>query len=161
MATYSTADVIGKDLFAKVNINVRSNSTVNSTQLAKIKAGNRVGTVYSYVSGTDEKGQKDGSLWWMLEDKFGGKTGFVKHKVGWYDLKSLKEQGLQTQAEKDAEKEDEDKAWYEKLGEGVLANVKKLVIVGAVVYVVVKLGTVAIEKGGTKSQRALPAPNNT
>jgi len=156
MATYSAADVIGKDLFAKVNINVRSNSTTNSTKLQTIKSGARVGRVYSYVKGYDEKGVADGSLWWMLEEKFNGVTGFVKHQQGWYDVKSLKEQGLQTQDEKDAEKAAEDMPWYEKLANELKKDVGKVLLIGAGVYIVVQLGTHAIDTRASRSTKTQP-----
>lgn len=152
---YSAADVVGKDLFAKVNINVRSNATTESTKLATIKAGERVGTVYSYVYGKDKNGQRDGTVWWQLDGKFGGKTGYVKHQVGWYDVKALEAQGLQSEEEKQQEKDDADKPWYEKLAEEIKGDIGKVLLIGAGVYVVVKLGTSAIEQHNSNKPKQI------
>jgi len=145
MPTVNAADIIGKTLIAKTNVNIRSSPTTNAKVLSVAKSGNNVGIVYSWVYGKDAKGVKDGSVWWQLEGE-----GFVKHVTGWYDYKSLQDQGVKTTAEKLEEKKEEDKGWGDKLADFLKGGTKKVLIGAAVIFVAVKLGTTLIE---TNAQR--------
>jgi hypothetical protein len=146
---------IDKTIIAKVKLNVRSYPSTTGSIIAVIPRGNNVGRVYSWVKGKDKEGKNDGSYWFMYWDKFNGKTGYTIIEGKYYDLTALKDQGVKSVKEvieeKKKKEEEENKSWFEKIfGDLNLKDgIKKVLIGGAIIYVVVKLGQTAILKQKT------------
>jgi hypothetical protein len=104
------------------------------------------------VKGKDKDGKADGSYWFMYWDKFNGKSGYTIIEGKYYDVNALKDQGVKSVKEVEEEKkkkeEEENKSWFEKIfGDlNLKGGIKKVLIGGAIIYVVVKLGQTAILK---------------
>lgn len=149
--TYNADQIIGKQLFAKKTIKLVGSNNVYEVkpnqEISTIKKGNIVGRVYSYIRGKNGiNGAYNGKIYWALEEKVNGKLVFVLHEVGAFDLDSLKEQGIQTEAEKEEEKNEEDKPFYEKITENLGSGLKKVLIIGGIGFLVYKVGTFAISE---------------
>lgn len=118
----SISQLLDKDLFASAGepINIRSNPSAKGTILAKIKAGDRIGKVSTWVEGKDATGNKDGSIWLQLYEKYGNPSGFggwVKYMPDAFDWKMLKQQGAMTQEEEIKEKQDKNKTLMDDIKE--------------------------------------------
>lgn len=116
----SISQLIDKDLFSSPgkNINIRSSTNPGSTLLTTIKGGNRIGKVDTYAEGRDAKGNKDGSIWLQLKEKYSNPSGYgawVKYMPDIFDWKALKEQGAQTIEEVKAEQDEKDKGGFDKV----------------------------------------------
>jgi len=141
----SVSELLDKSIFAGKNqrINIRSGAGTYSKVLTTIEPGERVGKVATWVtSGRDAKGDRDGSLWLQLYEKYGNASGFgawVKMMPGAFSWKELKQQGAKTEEEKAKEKEEKDKTLTDKIFEAV-----KWLGIG---YVAVEL----IKTSGTKN----------
>ena len=149
--TYNAEQIIGKQLFAKKTIKIVGANNVYeispSQEISTIKKGNVVGRVYSYIRGRNGiNGAYNGKIYWALEEKVNGKLVFVLHEQGAFDLDSLKEQGIKTEAEKEEEKKEEDKPFVEKIAENLGSGLKKIVIIGGIAFLVYKIGTFAISE---------------
>jgi len=112
---FSAADIVGKDLFAKANVNIRVLPDVTSKIVQTAKAGSRLGTVYSYVN-------RNGQIWWYLNNP----TGYVLHNASYLDTKALKEQGAKSTEQKIQEQEDANKTVLDKLKEGLSPTLNTL-----------------------------------
>lgn len=91
MPTYNPNEVIGKTIYAIKRVNGYSEASEQSAPIYTFNSGAAVGVVYSYVS-------KPTGLWWQF--RYNNKSYFVKHEQGAFNLSDLKNQGLQTEAEK-------------------------------------------------------------
>lgn len=115
MATFSAAEIVGKTLIAKKQINVYSLPDDDKQyKIAVVKKGAYVGTVYSWI-------QKPGGLWWQFQS--GNKFYYVKHFTGAFDVTKLKKQGALTVEEQTATEEFNKLNELQKLG----YNVKQFV----------------------------------
>ncbi len=115
---YSASQVVGKTLIAKRIVDVYNKvpDMTGSQKIAGVKAGLPVGVVYSWVQNSNDK-----SLWWQFQNP-NGTFYYVQHQPGYFDIDALRQQGaLSTleQIELEKQKEEDNKPWYEKLGEGV------------------------------------------
>jgi hypothetical protein len=122
---YSAEQIVGKTLIAKRIVDVwnRVPDIPGATKIAGVKAGMPVGVVYSWVQNSQDK-----SYWWQFKNA-NGTFYYVQHAPGYFDIDALRQQGaLSTleQIELEKKKEEENRPWYEKLGE----NVGKLVTNG-------------------------------
>lgn len=125
---YSAAQILGKTLIAKriVDVYNRVPDMGGSKIIAGVKTGQPVGVVYSWVQNSIDK-----SYWWQFRNN-DGTFYYVKHAPGYFDIDALKQQGaLSTleQIEAEKKKEEENRPWYEKLGENVGNLVTKGVLV--------------------------------
>lgn len=102
---YNASQIIGKDLYAKKKITVRKSPSDTAAVAYTVNNGNRVGTVYSYLT-------RDGAIWWMLTD-----NNYVKHEQNAFSIQALREQGAKTSEELEKEKEDKNKPAFEKFME--------------------------------------------
>jgi hypothetical protein len=115
MATFSAAEIVGKTLIAKSQVNVYSLPDVNKQyKIAVVKKGAYVGTVYSWI-------QKPGGLFWQFQS--GNSFYYVKHFTGAFDVTKLKKQGTLTVEEQTSQEEFEKLNQIQKLG----YNVKQFV----------------------------------
>lgn len=149
--TYNADQIIGKQLFAKKTIKLVGANNVYeispSQEIGIIKKGNIVGRVYSYLRGRNGiNGAYNGKIYWVLEEKVNNKYVNVLHETGAFDLDSLKEQGIKTEAEKEEEKKEEDKPFVEKIAETIGSGLKKIIIIGGIAFLVYKIGTFAISQ---------------
>jgi len=124
MPTFNASEIIGKTLFAKSDVNIVNASGV---VLGKVKAGNPIGTVYSWI--TDKS---NGDILWMFYDSSQNPY-YVRHKEGLFDVKELREQGVMTTKEREDQAKEDAKPWYQKLGEKAGKTFITIVIVFAVV----------------------------
>jgi hypothetical protein len=127
--------------------------------------GDRLGILDTWVSGKEQVYNKTLKLfqWRATTDlyltfrmKVDGviKPVYVPLKKGTIDVDNVESQGAKDEETIAEEKADEEKTWYEKLAENLSGGVKKVLIAGAVIYVVVKLGqTFIIQK---TTQKSLP-----
>lgn len=115
MATFSAAEIVGKTLIAKSQVNVYSlPDDSKQYKIAVVKKGAYVGTVYSWI-------QKPGGLFWQFQS--GNSFYYVKHFTGAFDVTKLKKQGALTVEEQTASEEFEKLNQIQKLG----YNVKQFV----------------------------------
>lgn len=115
MATFSAAEIVGKTLIAKSQVNVYSLPNDNKQyKIAVVKKGAYVGTVYSWI-------QKPGGLYWQFQS--GNSFYYVKHFTGAFDIAKLKKQGTLTVEEQTSQQEFEKLSEIQKLG----YNVKQFV----------------------------------
>lgn len=137
MANYSASDIIGKAMRAKVNV-IAYKGYPSSPYNYTIKAGNPVGTVYSYIY----NGKDANTLWWEFHD-VNGKPYYVKHALNSFDIETLISQGLESTEEKKKEAAEEKKkkemgdfAYYmEKWGKYIVGlGVGAYVIVNGIKY---------------------------
>ena len=137
MSSYSAADIIGKTLIAKNNVNVLRSPSDSAKAVFVVKPGQAVGTVYSYLSPNQERK----SLYWMFYD-INKRPYYVSHELGKFDLSSLQEQGVLTTEEKTKEEKDKNSTF----GEKALQTFKKIAIYGLVAFAGIKLGEALINK---------------
>jgi hypothetical protein len=134
MPTYSADQIIGKVLIAKKPVPVYDLPPYESSakQIAVVKPGQTVGTVYSYV------GNKPGKfLCWQFYDK-NNKAYYAAHVSGYYDIQSLKDQGALTTKEETELKADENKGTLEKLLGGA-KNVGKYILIGGAALIALNI----------------------
>jgi len=106
MATYNPDDIIGKTIYAIKKVNGYSEASELSAAIYTFNVGAPVGVVFSYVSKPD-------GLWWQF--RYNNKSYFVKHAQGTFNLTDLKNQGLQTEAEKEKTKAEANKTTLDKI----------------------------------------------
>ena len=124
MPTINVGQLIDKTAFASSDMYVRRLPSVTGQIFAKLKKGDRVGKIYSWVGGRDKDNKKDGTVWLMLYDsdakRFGAKVekgegAYFRSDLGTLDWKAFQEQGAKTVEEEIKEKENKDKDWTDKL----------------------------------------------
>lgn len=79
--TFSATQIIGKTLYALTEVKIYHLPIETSAVINTIPRAGIVGVVFSYV-------EKDGSIWWMLQN-----SGYVKHEKNKFSISSLLEQG--------------------------------------------------------------------
>lgn len=137
MPTYSAADIIGKTLIAKKNINVVKSAKDSAKVAFVVKPGQSVGTVVSYLlPNADRK-----SLYWVFytTSKI---PYYVAHKEGLFDLKVLKDSGVKTTEEKTEEETSKNQTF----GDKALQTLQKVALWGIVSYFGFKLGSIVLNK---------------
>jgi hypothetical protein len=125
MATYNPDDIIGKTIYAVKRVNGYNLADVNSNPIYTFNPGAAVGVVFSYVSNPD-------GLYWQF--RYNGKSYFVKHGQGLFNLTDLKNQGLQTEAEKAAEAAEAKKGPLDKIFDFGKKSATAIIIVLLGVY---------------------------
>jgi hypothetical protein len=108
MASYNPDDLIGKTFFPIKRVFAYKDASTIDKPIFFFdpSVGNPIGVVFSYV-------QKPTGLWWQF--KRNTKSYFVKHEEGAFNLKDLKNQGLQTEAEKAEAEAEKNKSYLEKI----------------------------------------------
>lgn len=140
--TFNASQIIGKNLKAAVNINVRRTADVSSPSniLYVAKAGEIIGNVYSYVYG---KGKDAAKIFWMLDKDQSHPYRFVLHNPNAFHFQNLKDQGSKTikeETEEQKKKEAENSgSWFDNL------NVPDLLKKGAYIVGGLLLGKWIIE----------------
>jgi hypothetical protein len=123
MPTFSADQIVSKTLIAKKPVPVYDLPFYDklSKQIAVIKPGNTIGVVFSWVGGTPGK-----PLNWEFKGN-AGKMYYVAHVPGYFNVTSLREQGVQTtdeiqQEQKESEQTTGDKltAYFKKSGNVLL-----------------------------------------
>jgi len=126
MALYSADQIVGKTLIAKVQIPIKRNALDDAPTVFTVNPGQAVGTVYSWLN----VGPGRSTLYWAFYDEF-KRPYYAPHRVGFYDISSLQQQGTLTvkqEAEAQAKKD-------ETLSDILQKNFRLLLIVGAVAVV--------------------------
>lgn len=127
---YSAADIIGKTLIPKVEVLVKRLPRDSDPYIYKVKAGQTLGVVYSYLEPSVERK----SLYWMFKDTT-GKPYYVEHASDRFSVKALQEQGVlstweQIQADQQA-------------NQPIVTTIKDTVIkiawIGAAAFVLIKV----------------------
>lgn len=106
----SVQQIIGKDLFATTNVNVRkyADPTLSKDSiLYTSKPGERLGRVYSWVTRPGSKSGQD--VWYMLEAEGKTPVRWVNHHPTNLSLKKLIEQGAKTIEQQRKEEEEQKK----------------------------------------------------
>lgn len=114
----SAAEVIGRDLFAKVTVIGYALADTKSKKLYSFKPNTNIGKVRSYI-------QRPGQVFWQIYDN-NNLPFYVLHESGKFDLKALKQQGTRTEEEK---KEEEIT-----LTDKILGIIKQYALYGAIAY---------------------------
>lgn len=88
--------MMNKTLFANKDIEVYRLALDNAKSYGIIKAGQPIGTVYSFLSAQppDRAG-----LWWMFYDDQ-NRAYYIPHQEGVFNTEALKQQGVVTETEK-------------------------------------------------------------
>lgn len=105
--TYSAAQIVGKSMVARENIELKRFPLDSAKSVFTVKAGDTVGTVYSYVQGAFA------TVWWVFLDSK-GKEYYAKHEKGAFDVQALKDQGalnVQEETEQQKKKEQGGTSW--------------------------------------------------
>lgn len=95
MPTFSADQIVGKTLIAKKPVPVYDLPFYDklAKQIAVIKPGNTIGVVFSWVGGVPGK-----PLNWEFKGN-AGKMYYVSHVTGYFNVTSLRDQGVQTTTE--------------------------------------------------------------
>lgn len=88
MATFTADQIIGKELFPMVKTSFYTNPN-NTKAAGTINAGTSAGFVDSWVK------DASGNLYWSFIDK-NKKWYYIRHRVGLFDINSLKTQQAKT-----------------------------------------------------------------
>jgi hypothetical protein len=110
MPTFSADQIIGKTLIAKKPVPLyRSASKIDP--FITVPEGKTVGVVYSYVGGTGSP------LFWMFYAKVANveKAYYAEHIDDAFDIKALKDQGVQTTREIEQAKQEENLSTGDKI----------------------------------------------
>jgi hypothetical protein len=116
-STYSADDVVDKTLYASQKVPVFAapppydGSTV---PIAYVDPGQPVGIVYSYDNPDPTRGRNN--LWWMFYPASNYSDYYYAEQVGgYYDVSTLRAQGVLSLTEKQQAADDANKPWYERL----------------------------------------------
>lgn len=105
---YSAADIVGKTLYAKVQVPVYHSANDHTEPFGFVASGQPVGVVYSWLSVNPTYDRS--TMWWMFADASGGYY-YSKQIGGYYDVDALRAQGVITVTEKiEQEKQEEEEA---------------------------------------------------
>jgi hypothetical protein len=96
MANYNAADIIDKTLVAKKTTNIVRIANDKAPTVYQVQPGSTIGTVYSYLL---PNANRDG-LYWQFYDQ-DNKPYYVKHKIGQFDISTIKSEGALTLEEKE------------------------------------------------------------
>jgi hypothetical protein len=98
MKIYSANEIIGKTLFARVNVPIYRLPEFSAKPVFSVKPGAAIGKVYSYLSANDKRP----FVWVFLDEN--NRAYYVRHDSKSFDLTALKQQGALT-VEETKEKE--------------------------------------------------------
>jgi hypothetical protein len=116
-SNYSADDILDKTLYASQRIPVYTAAppyTGSETPIGYVEAGQPVGIVYSYLNADPTRGR--GNLWWMFYPASNYSDYYYTEQVGgYYDVSSLRAQGVLSLTEKQAAADNANKPWYEQL----------------------------------------------
>jgi len=88
MSLINAAEIVGKDLFAERTVKAYNLPDEPHQVIATFSAGDRVGTVSSFVMRNEQ-------VWWQI-----GQNMWVKHEQGLFDLEAIQDQGGETTADR-------------------------------------------------------------
>lgn len=125
MPTFNAADIIGKTLVARKTTDILRAATDNATVVYEASPGSSIGTVYSYLL----PGANRTNLYWQFLDE-NNKPYYVEHKLGQFDISTIKGQGVLTLEEKQQAAE----AAAETTSNKIFRYVKNGFLVAAFVY---------------------------
>lgn len=126
MPIYSAADIIGKTLIAKKSIGIKREPTDLGNIIFTVSPGQSVGVVDSYYNVIPGRSV----LYWGFKDA-NGRNYYAPHLEGYYDIRSLSDQGVLTTQEKtelELKANETTKSFIER-------NLKNIVIIAAVAYI--------------------------
>jgi hypothetical protein len=134
MPTFSAAEIVGKTLIARQNIQVFNAPSYKpgALQVATVKPGQPVGVVFSWTGGKAGK-----PLNWQFSD--GGRFFYVQHKAGAFDVSALKQQGALTPTEIQERERKEQQTLPEQIFEGLGKGARNVFFAGvalAALYIV-------------------------
>ena len=111
MPTFSADQIVGKTLIAKKTVMVYDLPFYinGAKQIARVKPGDTIGVVFSWVGGTPGK-----PLNWEFKGN-AGKMYYVPHVPSYFDINALREQGVVTTGELQEKEEDKNKSFGDKL----------------------------------------------
>ena len=95
---YDSNDIIGLSLYAKKVVPIKALPLDNAPIVRYVQPGQLVGKVYSYL--VPKPGRFD--IYWMFDDGQGN-VFYAPHRSGLYNLQNLRDQGLLTKEEKEAQ----------------------------------------------------------
>lgn len=130
---YSAGDVVDKTLVAAMDVPIYSSPGDHQKPIGTVKKGQPVGIVYGWL---DPDPAKDRSvLWWIFWPR-GNSTAYyyAPHKTEYYSLQALIDQGVLTDKEKQAQKDEENKSWYEKLADKAIPVILISVLGAAAIH---------------------------
>jgi hypothetical protein len=126
---YDVSQLVGKTLFAKLDVPIYDavpDVYGWPAQKGTIRAGAPVGVVYGWVDADPTENRP--TLWWMFEN--GGQFYYAPHARGYYDLTTLRDQGVLTDEELQALEEEKNKEWWEK-ALGMILPAAVITVLGA------------------------------
>lgn len=118
-STYSADDVLDKTLYASKRIPVYRAAPpvpagMSTAPVAYVEPGQPVGIVYSYLDPDPLNGRPN--LWWMFYPASNYSDYYFTEQVGgYYDVSSLRAQGVLSLVEKQQAADDANKPWYQLL----------------------------------------------
>lgn len=132
---YDVGQVLEKTLYANRDLPVFDGyptATYTPKQVGVVKAGNPAGIVYSWVD-ADPSNRRD-NIWWVFYPATAnGSYYMMPHGVGFYDVSTLREQGVITVDEQKEQEEEANKEWYEKIVDKALPWVVGAVLGAALI----------------------------
>jgi hypothetical protein len=130
MPTFSADQIVGKSLIAKKTLVVYDLPFYmqGAKKIAEIKPGQTAGVVFSYVGGTPGK-----PLNWEFKGN-AGKMYYIPHVSGYFDVSTLRDQGVQTTQEVQQKAAEENKSTIDKLLDSLKSS-GKIVLYGGLALV--------------------------
>jgi hypothetical protein len=125
---YSAADIVGKTLFARTQVPYRYGAYDDSQIVGYFQPGQKIGVVDTWV------GIKEGRS--FLNWSFIGPTGtpyYVEHRGSYFDLDSLRAQGVLTQEEQAQAAADANMGPIERAAKAITGAVTGGVLIYAIV----------------------------
>ncbi len=95
---YNAADIVGKTLFALTRVPIKRQPWDDSPIVTYAEPGQKIGIVYTYVG---VKAGRSVLHWAFVDDN--NVLYYTEHRQGYYNLQSLKNQGVLTKTEKAAQ----------------------------------------------------------
>ena len=127
MPLYNPESIWGKTLFSIKTVKAHLAADKESDVLFTFKPGATVGIVNRDIPKTD-------GIWWQFKRAGGTNFYYVKHDEGLFSLKALKEQGLQTEAEKAEAEAEANKTILDKIFDFGKKSATGIIIVLLAVY---------------------------
>lgn len=104
MPQYKLKDLINKSIIAKKDTRLYRNAADNAVPYATIKAGSRIGVLYSFVSAKAGR-----NIDWLMFYDINNRPYYTPVISGTLDTASLKDQGVKTVEEQTKEQQDKEK----------------------------------------------------
>lgn len=131
---FNAGDIIGKTLFARTSVAIKKLPLDDSKPFKKIKSGNKIGEVYSYLN--PKAGSRENLYWQFINPD--GSFFYAEHQEGRFDTESLRHQGVKTLEEKEKEIEEGKKDLTSRVT-GFLQSVIKYILIAWVVTEIVNV----------------------